>query len=65
MTEANMSDESDKTVEDLGEFSKYLQDKPSNSISPNRNLKVNLSLAHSQSSHESTIKKSLSSLKDR
>ena len=28
MTEANMSDESDKTVDELGEFTKYLEKKP-------------------------------------
>ena len=47
MTEANVSEESDKTVDDLGEFSKYIQSRPKNYHSPNRNQKMNYSMAHS------------------
>ena len=73
MTEANISDEEESDIEDLGEFSKYLANKPKKplaaAINMNRNINKNRSsmLTNSQDSsiNDSAVKQSLSSLKER
>ena len=72
MTEANISDEEESDIDELGEFSKYLANKPKKplgaaAINVNRNKNRSSMLTNSQDSsiNDSAVKQSLSSLKER